>query len=47
MVLSKFKVEKADGYLIIWKKLPDAKEWQKWQNIPAKMVKNFDKIKIK
>ena len=47
MILSKFKVEKVKGYLIIWKKTPGATEWQKWQNIPSKMVKNFDKIKTK
>jgi len=53
MVESKFKIEKEKDYFIIWRKTPGAKEskvkekWQKWQNIPARMVKNFDKIKIK
>jgi len=47
MVESKFKIEKEKDYFIIWRKTPGAKEWQKWQNIPARMVKNFDKVKIK
>ena len=43
----RFKVEKAEDYLIIWRKTPGASEWFKWQNIPAKCVKNFNNIKIK
>ena len=44
----RFKVEKAEDYLIIWRKMPGAtSEWFKWQNIPAKCVKNFNVIKIK
>ena len=43
----RFKVEKTADYLIIWRKVPEANEWFKWQNIPAKCVKNFDKIKVK
>ena len=46
MVTSKFKVEKQKDYLVIWRKPPGG-GWMKWQNIPAKIVKNFDKIKIK
>lgn len=42
-----FKIEKTDEYLIIWRKKYPNEDWFKWQNIPAKSIKNFNKIKIK
>lgn len=42
-----FKIEKTKDYLIIWRKQYPNDKWFKWQNIPAKSIKNFKQIKIK
>jgi len=46
-IINRFKIEKTDDYLIVWRKMNKDSEWIKWQNIPACAIKNFDKIKVK
>ncbi len=43
----RFKIEKTKDHVILWRKVPGATEWFKWQNIPAEYVKNLGNIKIK
>ena len=47
VVKSQYKVKKEKDFLVILRKPPGSDEWIGWQNIPAKMVDNFDKIKVK
>lgn len=47
VVKNKFKIEKTEDYLIIWKRDDVKDEWMKWQNIHKNAIKNFDKLKIK
>ena len=42
-----FKIEKTNENLIIWRKTPQDDDWRKWQNLTAKDVENFTKIKVK